>query len=197
MTNDLDFAIAAIAGRSRSWSTDCICKQSIFASGTKLRKHDWKRIASDRVGCISVLILHQRKFKIVFDHKSLIWLFSVMDLDFWQICWRLKQQEYDYEIDYKADKSNYERWRIKYRNVTREICAINEKGERVKRTTIEKQIPTKKSEKGIAEDNKKGNMKKIKNHTEEQKWQILYEKWDKQTYWWASKRITHQNSIDA
>ncbi|XP_011699787.1 PREDICTED: uncharacterized protein LOC105457055 [Wasmannia auropunctata] len=46
------------------------------------------------------------KFKIVTDHKPLIWLFSVNDPGSRLIRWRLKLEEYDYEIIHRAGKGN-------------------------------------------------------------------------------------------
>jgi len=46
------------------------------------------------------------KFKIVTDHKPLIWLFSVNDPGSRLIRWKLKLEEYDYEIIHKAGWAN-------------------------------------------------------------------------------------------
>jgi len=40
------------------------------------------------------------------DHKLLIWIFSVNDPGSRLIRWRIKLEEYDYEIIYKAGQSN-------------------------------------------------------------------------------------------
>lgn len=50
--------------------------------------------------------LFGRKFKIVTDHKPLTWLFSIKDPGSRLVRWRLKLEEYDYEIIYKAGKIN-------------------------------------------------------------------------------------------
>lgn len=50
--------------------------------------------------------LYGHKFKILTDHKPLTWLFSVKDPGSRLIRWRLKLEEYDYEIIYKAGKYN-------------------------------------------------------------------------------------------
>lgn len=50
--------------------------------------------------------LFGRKFKIVTDHKPLTWLFSIKDPGSRLVRWRLKLEEYDYEIVYKAGKIN-------------------------------------------------------------------------------------------
>jgi len=46
------------------------------------------------------------KFKIVTDHKSLIWLFNVNDSGSRLIRWRLMLEEYDYEIIHKAPRAS-------------------------------------------------------------------------------------------
>jgi len=46
------------------------------------------------------------KFLIVTDHKPLIWLFSINDPGSRLIRWRLKLEEYDYEIIHRAGKGN-------------------------------------------------------------------------------------------
>lgn len=50
--------------------------------------------------------LFGRKFKIVTDHKPLTWLFSIKDPGSRLVRWRLKLEEFDYEIVYKAGKMN-------------------------------------------------------------------------------------------
>lgn len=50
--------------------------------------------------------LFGRKFKIVTDHKPLTWLFSIKDPGSRLVRWRLKLEEYEYEIVYKAGKIN-------------------------------------------------------------------------------------------
>jgi len=46
------------------------------------------------------------KFLIITDHKPLIWLFSINDPGLRLIRWRLKLEEYDYEIIHRAGKGN-------------------------------------------------------------------------------------------
>ncbi|KAM0729433.1 Retrovirus-related Pol polyprotein from transposon 297 [Formica fusca] len=50
--------------------------------------------------------LYGTKFTIVTDHKSLVWLFNVTDPGSRLIRWRLKLEEYDYEIIHKAGTAN-------------------------------------------------------------------------------------------
>jgi len=50
--------------------------------------------------------IYGTKFLIITDHKPLIWLFSVNDPGSRLIRWRLKLEEYDYEIIHRAGKGN-------------------------------------------------------------------------------------------
>ena len=50
--------------------------------------------------------LYGKKFKIVTDHKPLIWLFNVKDPSSRLMRWRLKLEEYNYEVLYKEGKQN-------------------------------------------------------------------------------------------
>lgn len=50
--------------------------------------------------------LYGRRFKIVTDHKPLVWLMNVKDPNSRLMRWRLKLEEFDYEIVYKSGKTN-------------------------------------------------------------------------------------------
>nr|CAH7737503.1 unnamed protein product [Callosobruchus chinensis] len=50
--------------------------------------------------------LFGRKFKIITDHKPLQWLFSIKDPHSKLMRWRLKLEQYDYEIVYKKGSLN-------------------------------------------------------------------------------------------
>ncbi|KMQ89174.1 enzymatic polyprotein endonuclease reverse [Lasius niger] len=50
--------------------------------------------------------LYGRKFYLVTDHKPLVWLHSVKDPTSRLVRWRLKLAEYEYEVVYKAGKTN-------------------------------------------------------------------------------------------
>ena len=50
--------------------------------------------------------LYGRKFKIITDHRPLTYLFSIKDPGSRLIRWRLKLEEFDYEVVYKAGKYN-------------------------------------------------------------------------------------------
>ena len=50
--------------------------------------------------------LYGRKFTIVTDHRPLTWIFSVKDPSSRLLRWRLKLEEYEYEVTYKKGSSN-------------------------------------------------------------------------------------------
>lgn len=50
--------------------------------------------------------LYGRKFQLVTDHKPLVWLTSVKDPTSRLVRWRLKLDEYEYQVIYKAGKTN-------------------------------------------------------------------------------------------
>jgi len=50
--------------------------------------------------------LYGRKFTIVTDHLPLTWIFSVKDPSSRLLRWRLKLEEYEYEVKYKKGSSN-------------------------------------------------------------------------------------------
>lgn len=50
--------------------------------------------------------LYGRKFSLVTDHKPLVWLHSVKDPTSRLVRWRLKLAEYEYDVIYKAGKTN-------------------------------------------------------------------------------------------
>jgi hypothetical protein len=58
-------------------------------------------------GCIYFRqYLYVRKFTIVTDHRPLTWIFSVKDPSSRLLRWRLKLEEYDYEVIYKKGSKN-------------------------------------------------------------------------------------------
>jgi hypothetical protein len=50
--------------------------------------------------------LYGRKFKITMDHQPLTWIINVKDPSSRLLRWRLKLEEYDYEILYKKGALN-------------------------------------------------------------------------------------------
>jgi len=93
------------------------------------------------------------KFKIVTDHKPLIWLFNVNDPGSRLIRWKLKLEEYDYEIIHKVGRANANANALS-RNVRRDAPRLEE----------ERDVHA------IKKDTEDTNI-----YTEEEKKQILYE----------------------
>jgi hypothetical protein len=50
--------------------------------------------------------LYGRRFKIVSDHKPLVWVMNVKDSGSRLMLWRIQLAEYDYEINYKRGSKN-------------------------------------------------------------------------------------------
>jgi hypothetical protein len=50
--------------------------------------------------------LYGRKFTIVTDHRPLTWIFSVKDPSSRLLRWRLRLEEFDYEVIYKKGSEN-------------------------------------------------------------------------------------------
>ena len=50
--------------------------------------------------------MYGRRFTIVTDYKSLTWVFNVKDPSSRLLRWRLKLDEYDYEVVYKPEARN-------------------------------------------------------------------------------------------
>lgn len=50
--------------------------------------------------------LYEKKFQLITDHKPLVWLHSVKDPMSRLVRWRLKLLEYEYDVIYKAGKTN-------------------------------------------------------------------------------------------
>jgi hypothetical protein len=50
--------------------------------------------------------LYGRKFTVDTDERPLIWIFNVKDSSSRLVIWRLKLEEYDYDIVYKRGSSN-------------------------------------------------------------------------------------------
>ena len=50
--------------------------------------------------------LHGRKFRIITDHRPLVWLFNIKDPNSRLVHWRLTLEEFDYEIIYKPGRKN-------------------------------------------------------------------------------------------
>ena len=115
--------------------------------------------------------MYGTKFKIITDHKPLIWLFSVNDPGSRLIRWRLKLEEYDYEIIHKAGRANANADALS-RNAIREANEIEEEQE-IFTATREEEEKEEKEEEANSDNERK--------YTEDEKKQILYEYHDAPT----------------
>lgn len=69
--------------------------------------------------------LFGRKFLLVTDHKPLVWLNSVKDPTSRLVRWRLKLAEYEYEVVYKAGKTNVNADALSRNPVTNPVLLIS------------------------------------------------------------------------
>ena len=113
--------------------------------------------------------IYGTKFKIITDHKPLIWLFNVTDPGSRLIRWRLKLEEYDYEIIHKAGRANANADALS-RQVTRDIT--ERKGNKIFKLEEDEE------EEEVEEEELADNTRK---YSEEEKNQILYEYHDAPT----------------
>lgn len=72
--------------------------------------------------------LFGRKFQLVTDHKPLVWLNSVKDPTSRLVRWRLKLAEYEYEVIYKAGKTNVNADALSRNPVVKQILPISSDG---------------------------------------------------------------------
>jgi len=108
--------------------------------------------------------LYGTRFKIVTDHRPLIWLFNITDPGSRLIRWRLKLEEYDYEIVHKAGKGN----------ANADALSRNP-------IPVDQHINSVNQEKEEEEDEEEEAEEAPKEYTEEEKRQILYEYHDAPT----------------
>lgn len=94
------------------------------------------------------------KFKVIIDHRPLVWLFNVKDPGSRLVRWRLKLKEYNYKIVHRAGKGNANADALSRYPIMDDIHTVN---------TI-----TQEEEKEIQQ----------REYTEEEKEQILYEYYD-------------------
>jgi hypothetical protein len=91
--------------------------------------------------------LYGRKFTIVTDHKPLTWVFNVKDPSSRLLRWRLKLEEYDYDIVYKPGTRNTNADALHRINVTEvkpvtEISSVPMEKEREKILQEFHELPT-------------------------------------------------------
>lgn len=74
----------------------------------KIKYDTYKKKALAIVYCVKHFrpYLYGRKFTLVTDHKPLLWFKNAQDTNMRMLRWRLKLAEYDYNVVYKAGKTN-------------------------------------------------------------------------------------------
>lgn len=107
-TDASNYAIGAILSQGPIGSDKPIAYASRTLNETELR---YSTIEKEMLAIIWATkyfrpYLFGRKFKILSDHRPLQWLFSMKDNNSKIVRWRLKLEEFDYEIIYKKGKSN-------------------------------------------------------------------------------------------
>jgi len=156
-TGTSDYAIGAVLSqgpvgqdRPRAYASRILCKaeQNYNTTETEL-------LAIVREVKYFRLYLYDTRFKIVTDHRPLIWLFNITDPGSRLIRWRLKLEEYYYEIIHKAGKGNTNTDAVS-RNLIPDEPYINSISRR-------------------KEEEEKQEEEEPREYTEEEKRQILYE----------------------
>jgi hypothetical protein len=56
--------------------------------------------------CVILDYLYGRRFRVVTDHKSLTWIMNVKDPGSRLLRWRIKLEDYDYEVVYRKGALN-------------------------------------------------------------------------------------------
>ncbi|KAL6419609.1 hypothetical protein ACFW04_013697 [Cataglyphis niger] len=108
ITDASDYAIGAVLSQGKVGDNRPI----VYASRVLSRAEQNYNTTEKELLAIVWAVKHFRlyvygtKFKIITDHKPLIWLFNVNDPGLILIRWRLKLEEYDYEIIHKAGRAN-------------------------------------------------------------------------------------------
>jgi len=118
---------------------------------------------SSNTGTYWTALVYGTKFKVVTDHKPLIWLFSVNDPSSRLIRWRIKLEKYDYEIIHKAGWANANADALS-RNVKRDACEEEEERNvhAIKEDTDHLKIPTEEEKRQILKEYHDAPMEGIK-----------------------------------
>lgn len=107
-TDASNYALGAILSQGAIGSDRPVCYASRTLSETEQR---YSTIEKELLAIVWATkyfrpYLFGHKFKIVTDHKPLTWLFSLKEPNSKLVRWRLRLEEYDYEILYKKGKQN-------------------------------------------------------------------------------------------
>lgn len=107
-TDASDFAIGGILSQGSIGKDKPITYASRVSNSAELNYLTIQKELLAMVYCVQHFrpCLYSRKFTFVTDHKPLTWLHSVKDPTSRLMRWRLKLAEYEYDILYKAGKTN-------------------------------------------------------------------------------------------
>lgn len=107
-TDASNFSIGAVLSQNHSGSDLPIAYASRTLNRAESNYNTTERELLSIVWAINHFrpYLYGRKFSIVTDHRPLVWLFNVKDPGSKLVRWRLKLEEYDYEIVYKPGRLN-------------------------------------------------------------------------------------------
>jgi len=107
-TDASNVALGAILSQGPIGSDKPICYASRTLNKTE---QNYSTIEKELLGIVWATkyfrpYLFGRKFKVITDHKPLTWLFSLKEPNSKLVRWRLKLEEFDYEVIYKKGKEN-------------------------------------------------------------------------------------------
>lgn len=107
-TDASNYALGAILSQGRIGSDKPICYASRTLSDSEI---NYSTIEKELLAIVWATkyfrpYLFGRKFQIVTDHKPLTWLMSLKEPNSKLIRWRLKLEEFDYQIVYKKGRMN-------------------------------------------------------------------------------------------
>lgn len=107
-TDASDFALGAILSQGTIGADKPICYASRTLTDTEL---NYSTIEKELLAIVWATkyfrpYLFGRKFKIITDHRPLTWIMSLKEPNSKLVRWRLKLEEFDYEIAYKKGKLN-------------------------------------------------------------------------------------------
>lgn len=107
-TDASDFAIGAVLSQLKNGSELPVAYASRTLNESETRLSTIEKELLAIVWAVKYFrpYLYGRKFKIFCDHKPLQWLFSLKEPNSKLLRWRLKLEEFDYEVIYRTGKAN-------------------------------------------------------------------------------------------
>ena len=107
-TDASGFAIVGILSQVKKGQDKPIAYTSRSSNDFKRKYDTFEKEALAIIYCVTYfrLYLYGRKFTLVIDHKPLVWFQNSKDPCSQVTRWKLKLAEYDFDITYKAGKTN-------------------------------------------------------------------------------------------